>query len=285
MRKILLFVLAFALPGCGKFLDKFSRLDEGYTRVELVGDRGPGAALNGGMMVIFSRTSDEGGSAFGFTSAELASGRTVVVPNGSYKVMAYGSEEGTGKILQGQAKCGLGNGGAVVNLSGGGTTVSIQMSATNCGFGTNSVFSDEEYTTGGSNLDTLSIQFCSTQVHPSCDNNTGATYRVKFRLAGGQAPSKSTFYVSEADSLTSGCSPNPVSGIISSSFLAFVGSETLSPPAELLIYNDGTCSGPIVGRIPMNDGLRHYRNSATGSVIRISAPASSNTTYFYIKYP
>lgn len=284
MRKILLLVLAMALPGCGKFFDKFSRLDEGYTRVELVGDRGPGAALNGGVMVIFSRSPGDGGSAFGFTSAELAGGRTVVVPNGSYKVMAYGSEEGSGKILQGQAKCGLGNGGALVNLSGGGATVSIQMSAANCAFGTNSVFSDEEYTFGG-NLDTLSIQFCNTQVHPGCDNNTGATYRVRFRLVGGHAPSKGTFLPSESDSLTSGCSSAPTSGIIGSSFLAFVGSETLSPPAELLIYSDSTCSGAIVGRIPMNDGLRDYRNSATGSVIRISAPASSNTTYFYIKYP
>jgi hypothetical protein len=285
MRKIAFLALVLLFPGCGKFFDKFSRLDEGYTRVELVGDRNPGATLNGGVMVIFARSSDDGGSAFGFSSAELAGGRTVVVPNGSYKVLAYGAEEGTGKILQGQAKCGLGNGGALVNLSGGGTTVSIQMSAANCGFGTNSVFSDEEYTFGGSNLDTLSIQFCSTQVHPGCDNNVGATYRVKFRLSGGQAPAKHTFIPSEADSLTSGCSSAPTSGIISSSFLAFVGSETLSPPAELLIYNDGTCSGPIVGRIPMNDGLRDYRNSATGSVIRISAPASSNTTYLYIKYP
>src|SRR5690349_17313842 len=94
MRKISLLALALLFPGCGKFLDKFSRLDEGYTRVELVGDCSPGAALDGGVMIIFGRTgAGNGGSAFGFISAELAMGRSVVVPNGSYKVLAYAAQD------------------------------------------------------------------------------------------------------------------------------------------------------------------------------------------------
>lgn len=285
MRKILLLVLAFALPGCGKFLDKFSRLDEGYTRVELLGDRSPGAALDGGIMVIFGRSgSGNGGNAFGFSSAELANGRSVVVPNGSYKVYAYGAD--SGGILQGQAKCGLGNGGADVNLSGGSTTVSISLSAANCAFGTTSVFSDADYANiGGTNFDTLNFEFCSTVAYPGCDTVSASTYRVKFRLAGGYSPGSSSFYPSEADSITSACSPAPSSGTITSSFLAFVGADAVSPPAELLIYNDSTCSNGIVGRLALNDGLRHYRSVATGSTVYLYSPASSSTTTLRFKFP
>lgn len=286
MLKFVLLAVALTLTGCGKFLEKFSRLDEGYTRVELQGNRNAVATMNGGVMVIFARDgAEDGGSAFGFTSTELAMGRTVVVPNGSYKVYAFGAEHAT-NLLEGQAKCGLGNGGSVVSLSGGATTVSITMSAANCAFGTNSVFADPDYVnSGNTNFDTLNLDFCSTQAYPSCDTNASATYSVRFRLSGGHAPAKDVFYPSEADSITSGCSGPAAAGVKSTNFLAFVGSNEISPPAELLIYNDSTCSGAIVGRVPLNDGLRHYRNGVTGSTIYLDSAPSASTTTLRFKFP
>lgn len=290
MRKIAFIALAILLPGCGKFLDKFSRNEGGFTEVRIANDLGLSATMNGGLMIYFGREGDnQGGFARGFTSSELAQGKSIQLPNGNYKVWAFGSEEGTSKILQGQAKCGIGNGGAVFVLTGGSRTLDINVSAANCAFGTNSPFGDvNTANSGNTNFDTMNFQACSTTAYTTCDTNTGANFRVRLRLLAGEKPPNSApFVVNAQESLVTSCSSASASGIITSSYLAMSGGEELSPPIELQVYTDPTCSGAIAAKFVFEDGLRHYRlaNVSEGALFFMDSPASLNTSTLFFKYP
>lgn len=271
------------LGGCGKLADKFGRLDEGYTRVYFEGDRSPHAALSGGMMIYFaSPAANGGGKAFGFPTAEAVNDKSVIVPNGSYHVYALGIEGGA--PLSGQAKCGYGNGGAPVNLSGGATTIFITINTASCAFGTDTPFSTAAGADGSSDFDNLTFGLCSGPA-VGCSPASGS-YRLKYRLAGGQSFGNGGFIPSDADSLTSGCSNAIASGTITSSFKAFIGNAHFSPPVELQIYSDSTCtSGARVGTVTLYDGLHHYLNVASSSTVAVDSPASAGVTYLKFKFP
>jgi hypothetical protein len=282
-------LLALALTSCGKFLDKFSRQEGARTEVRLTGSNLSAGNMDGGMMIYLVRQGGEkmGGVAVGASNSDLMQGKSVLVPNGDYKVYAIGSDGTSGQLLVGLAKCGYGNSGALLHFTGGSATVAIQMSAANCAFGTNSYFGDANQTNlPGNSFDVLQFQACGTAAYLTCDDNTGATFRVKFRLLAGEKPAGDAPMIEAPQgSLTSGCSSASSGGIVTSDFLAFVGSEEFSPPAEALIYADGTCSGAIQARLRFEDGMRDYMNVANGALIYVDQPASSDLTIIRFKYP
>ncbi len=281
--KIFLFLISLFLAGCGK-LENFARLDDRFTRVYLDADPRL-VSMDGGLMIYFISTGDPNyGRVFGFPSKGDVVSKSVVVPNGSYRVFFLGTT-GANKI-EGQAKCGRGNGGNPVLLNGGSTTIGVDMTASACGFGTANEFGlVNSANSGNSNFDTMSFTFCTGTAYPSCNAATGANYRLKLRMLGGTKPGSGSFSANPAESLTSDCSPAMGSGTINSSFIGFTGGNLFSPPMEVLIYNDATCSAGVVGTVNLFDGLKSYLSVASGSNVFVDSPSTNNVTTLKFYFP
>ena len=130
-----LWLVTFSIlaAGCGRFKDKFGRIEEERTQVSLENDRGALSTLtlNGGILVYFEDKSDSN-KFFIFKLNNDSETRSVTVPNGVYKVYAVGFSGSNN--LEGNGYCSLGDGGADVSLSGAAKTVTLTFSQSNCSF-------------------------------------------------------------------------------------------------------------------------------------------------------
>ncbi len=279
----LYWILPLFLLACGK-LEKFARLDEGYTRVYFQQDPRL-AAMDGGLMVYFVSTADtDSGRAFGFPDKSAALAKSAVVPNGSYRVYFLGTT-GTNKF-EGQAKCGRGNGGNPISLSGGIVNVNVDLTATNCGFGTDNEFGKiNSANSANSNFDTIDFAFCTGSAYPTCNPATLANYRLRLNMLGGVKPGSGSFLPISGESIQSNCTGPTTSGSITSSLIAFTGGTIFSPPMEILIYSDANCSGGVVGKIDLQNGLKGYYNVASGSNVFVDSPSTSNVTSLKFYFP
>lgn len=267
---------------CGKLSEKFGRLeDEGYTRVYLQEAHNPLAAtLTGGLMVYFLKTHNpDDGYAYGFQSEDSAHTKQVLLPNGSYKVYAFGF---TGaNIGEGQSRCGFGDGGAVINLSGVSRTVTISMDTSNCNFGAAGPFSSAAGSDTPPYFDALNVTLCSNNPYPGCSAVTSGTYYVKFHLLGGQRPTNGSFIQNSSDTISSACSSVLSGGQVTTNTRIPIGGSVLSPPFSLTFYSDAGCTSPVTGSSTFTfpDGMSHYQNVASSSSIWVDVPATSTITY------
>ncbi len=287
MRITLAFVSCAALllfTGCGKFFDKFSRLDSGFTRVNLQSNGDPTATtLSGGFMIYFVRQDVQNtGKVFGFPSEVEANSRTVVLPNGLYRVYAFGFD-GSNK-LEGQARCGYGNQGTLVALNGSPASVDIALNMTSCGFGADSPFSFVDGA-NGSNFDQLLISFCNDNAVTCGSPNAMSGSGIQLRALAGDKMGSNAFGINGADSLTSICSPIS-SGTATTNIKLPLGGLMFSPPVQVLIFSSSTCAASSsVATLTFPDGLKSYLGVATGSSFFLSSPISSSYSTLKIQYP
>ncbi len=126
-------VCAISLSGCAKFLEKFSRQEEGYTQVTFgkpSGGTNPLVALSGQLMIYV--VSVDGGTTktFRFDSESSAnSGASVAIKNGSYRFYALGFSD---SAMQTDVRCGRANLGQSIQLAGGNATIAIDVSRADC---------------------------------------------------------------------------------------------------------------------------------------------------------
>jgi hypothetical protein len=155
MHKIILFLLALTLCGCG-MLDGYGRKDftTGYTTVRFnapdasamnLSDRltnfaDISAATMGGGILVYVISVDSKTLVTNFPLADEFDTREYVLPNGTYRVFAFGFTT-TELGYNGVVKCGLGNLGSDVSLTGNTQTISINLSNTNC--------SNDRFSSGG----------------------------------------------------------------------------------------------------------------------------------------
>jgi hypothetical protein len=290
MSLILLRALALLLflPACGKYLDRFSRV-EGTTIVSVQPAQSPGAAiLNGGLVVYFVRQTPEGqnantGQALGFTQEELSATKSLALPNGSYKIFGLGYLGANS--LGGAARCALGNNGGNFVLSGGDQLISLNFSAAACGFGGASFFSSAEGATGNSgNFDELRFNFCDSLVSSgTCTPNaSNTTNGIRFSLLAGRK-TESSFIVDEASTINSACFA-PVAGTVSGSPAIPIGAETFSLPVRITIYTDNSCN-TVAASYVFDGGLAELLNPANGASFYSIIPASEPYSFVKIKFP
>lgn len=239
-------------------------------------------ALTGGMMVYFiNENNTTSGRAFGFSSDSAVSGRVVTLPNGSYRVYAYGWDGG--QPLQGQTRCGRGDQGAVINLSGVTTTVSLDMSMANCLFGTENDFGLQYQANDPSpldNFDEMSVQLCTGDPFSSCNVATSGSYYMKLEMLGGSKFGDGAFSEDSSYTLSSGCAASGT-GTIVTAYRPPVGTTRFSPPMRLSFYPDATCSSAS-GTYTYLDGIKQYRTGASGTNQYLDLQSSSSSFYFRV---
>lgn len=281
-------LLAPLLTGCGKFTDKFSRINGDVTRVyfDSRNDQMHNAAvLNGGLMIYFMDASNhDAGKAFGFSSEDLVNSKSVLLANGQYKVYAYGWS-GSNK-LEGQVRCGYGDGGNVITLSGAATTVSISLNQGNCAFGSASPFGTASggNASSATNFKLLTTRFCSGEAYPNCSDSSSGTFWMKAELlAGYGSGGVNDFTETPEFNVASGCSSASSSNaFLSSSFvIPLGGSNYFSPPVRLSFYPDSSCTSAS-GTYLFNDGLSKFLSVSSGSSYYLDMVSSSNS-YFILQ--
>lgn len=278
-------VLLFpALMSCGKFTDKFSRINGDVTRVHFSSrnDQMHGAAvLNGGLMIYFvDQSNADKGKVFGFASEDLVNSKSVLLPNSQYKVYAYGWAGAS--VLEGQVRCGYGDGGATITLSGASTTISITLNATNCDFGNSSAFgpANGANAASGTNFKVLKTQFCTGAAYPSCSAATGSDFYLRVELLAGSKDGQSSFSEVPDFNLNSACSTaTGTSSYLLSNFVIPVGnSGYFSPPLRLKFYGDSGCTA-ISGTYQFSNGLHSLQSVSSGASYYLDMISASSTYY------
>jgi len=280
MQRIALFAALLLIPflaACGKFTDKFSRINGSFTRVHFSGreDSLHQATVDGGVAIYFISTVDAShGRAFAFSNKEAINTKSVVLPNGQYKVFAYGWD-GPTYPFDGNSRCGKGDNGAIITLSGASTTVAINLDPGNCQFGTTNEFAFAEHANAGStNFDTLSFMLCGGVASPGCTSASGTSWYLKAELLGG-AKEGGSFTESPAFSLST-CTTASSSAYITTSFKIPVGGTLFSPPVRFSVYTTPGCTGAATGIYSFPRGLAEFMNAASGSSYFLVAPASAS---------
>lgn len=283
MQRIAIFGALLLVPflvACGKFADKFSRINGDYTRVHF-SDRGrnaleEAATVDGGVMIYFiSTASSDVGHGFGFTTKEIASNASVVLPNGQYMVYAYGWDGPSG--FSGQSRCGKGAGGSVITLSGASTTITLNLDPNNCGFNTANDFGVAyQGTTSSNDFDAMDIAFCAGATYPSCTSSSSGTWYMKAELLGGIKQGAGSFTEVSPNTL-SVCSTASGSGSIVSGLKLPIGGNAFSPPLRLSFFNNASCTGTASGTYLFADGIKQYLSVASGASYYVDIASSSNT--------
>lgn len=286
----LLFLCLF-LAGCGSYLDRFSRQEEGQTQVT-VGDASPqSATLLGGVMLYFVRLQPDGsngdfGRAVGMSTEDLAAGKIVSLPNGTYKT--YGLGFLGPNPLGGAVMCAFGNLGNPLSLFGSNVTVNFTFSYANCSFDAASVFANLNNATSTltNRFDDLKIHFCdSTYNGTNCTPNaTNTTNGVKIRLLAGLKYTGETFDIFDGESFISNCSGSPAAGSATVGTSIPIGTSTFSPPIEIIIYNDSSCTS-IVKRRVLHGGPEKFLTPPIGSDVLTSTPTSLDWSEVFVTFP
>ncbi len=291
MRKLLpilmFMVLVAVVAACGRLNEKFGRAETGFTQVTLQRNGGPEpfGLLNGGLMVWFVEANNPTngyGRSFGFPTEDLANGAVVTMPNGAYKVYAVGWQGGS--PLSGQARCGVGNSGGILELRGSPSSVGITLNMGNCNFGGSGPFGHPNAADSGvTNFDFWTINLCTGNPYSACTPSTPTNGGFRLRVLGGEKFGAGTFAKVGMDTLSSNCHSFS-SGTISLSANPVVGYIGLSVPLEIAVYSDSSCStAPVERSFP--GGLASYINSgssATNAPYVDMTAASSSTTYINI---
>lgn len=238
--------------------------------------------MPGGFMIFFvNETNAQVGRAFGFPDADTASTKSVVVPNGPYRVYAYAWDGAS--PFQGQVRCGRGDLGAVVFLTGAPATVTIDMSMPTCNFDNEGDFglANQGLYPTPNNFDTMSLALCDGSAYPSCTAATAGTWYVKVEAMGGAKPSPGSFFEMPEFTLTSGCSAASGTSSIATVFRFPLGGTHFSPPARVRVFDNATCSGTASGTYTYPNGLKELRSQVSGANSYLDVPSASNI--FYLK--
>lgn len=263
------------LAACGKFADKFSRINGSFTRVHFSGreDSLEQATVDGGIAIYFINAADNNqGRTFVFSSKEAINSKSVVLPNGQYKVFAFGWD-GPSYPFTGSSRCGKGDNGSLITLSGASTTVAIGLDPGNCSYGSSTEFAFAEHT-NTSTFDTLNFVLCNGAASIGCSQASGSSWFLKTELLGG---SKDGANFTESSGYTlSTCTVASSSANIVTSYKIPVGGSLFSPPVRFSVYSSAGCSGVASGTYSFPEGLKQYMGAASGSSYFLYTPASGS---------
>lgn len=287
MRTRLILSLVFFVPalvGCGKFADKFSRINGDVTRVYFSSrnDELHGAAvLNGGLMIYFKENTNDSGKVFGFSNEDLVNSKSVLLPNGVYKVYAFGWSGSN--PLEGQVRCGYGDGGSDLTLSGASRTVNITLNQSNCAFGSAGPFgvANGGNAASATNFKVLKTQFCTGAAYPSCTAASADGYYLKAELLAGYGANGANSFVEAPDfNITSACSTSSSTSsfLLSSFVIPMSPSGYISPPVRLRFYSDSTCS-TLAGTYQFNDGFEKFLSVSSGASYFVDMISASSSYY------
>jgi hypothetical protein len=188
-------ILGIFLVGCGNFLEKFSRSEEGSTQV-IFSTANPAAALPGGLMIYIIADPSGLKRAVKFDNKELANGSSsIFLNNGQYRFYAVGFE-GTGMLSA--AKCAQAGSGNALSLFGGVQRITLNLTAADCAV---SFFSngDANATNGSTGFKYADVVSCQSGTNHTAYTNTTTcgtpkgdishTRSFKIRLHGYQTTS------------------------------------------------------------------------------------------------
>ena len=139
-RLLPLMLLAISLSGCGKFFEKFSRLEEGHTVLTIgpVNDPAERSAIlvRGAMIYIIREDATYTTTMALSDELQLANKQSIALPNGRYTFLALGWDGASEmEVSANGLRCEIMNGEF---LTGGSRTVQLIMSNTKCGIGNSS---------------------------------------------------------------------------------------------------------------------------------------------------
>lgn len=213
---LLFFVLV--LSSCGKFQDKFSRIQNDRTNLEIntAGDKG---ALGTMAQELWGRSIVVvvGQDGLAYSRSVIVSDKTeplsLNLPNGNYKAYAVGWDgDFSGACpnpancypVQGQAYCSSPN-GIPLSLTGGNSSVTITLSTAGCDFTAATVFTGGQAAT--TTIKPTNVKVCATaSALPAC-TAPGAAHDVQMELLeyekiGGNLT------IFEDKTLSHGCAPS-----------------------------------------------------------------------------
>lgn len=281
MQRIAIVGLIFLLPlltACGKFAEKFSRINGSYTAVHFDHRQNQilPATVDGGIMIYFIDQVDSSrGFSFGFSSNESVNTKPVLLPNGQYRVYAYGWDGAS--TLAGQTRCGKGSNGDLITLAGSSTTISLNLDPGNCQFGTANDFGVlYQGAVSDTNYDVMDVAFCTGAAYPSCSAASGGTFYVMAELLGGKknATNSQTEFT---DFTISACSAVSGTSSVATGIRLPIGGSSFSPPVRIKVFTNSVCSGTASGTYSFPDGIKGYLSVSSGSSYYVDVPVSSNS--------
>jgi|GEM_PF-3944839 len=251
------------LSGCG-MLDRFGRDPqlEGQTRIRIsqTQDEGPAASfvpvLGGGLMIILDGVS---GPSLGLTVPDEAD-RTFLVPNGTYRIFAF-SYTTPGFGDGGLMKCGKGDSGADILLTGGTRTVQIELRDTTC-----TDFLSSSYSSAAEPKP-LRLMTCAPTAFPSPGGPSACSSTGQGSAGSARVIIPNFFRANGNVTLNTprmgdaGCMPF-TSGTVLTNYKIPVGLPTQSPVFPVLIetFAGASCAGSPLGRYVFEKGILDAAN-------------------------
>ena len=279
---LVLFVLV-GIWGCG-MLDNYGRREgapEGYTQVNFSTPRSPVnlmdidgrglvqamSGLPGGVMIYAMGTAANSFATNFFLSDELTRPpNPFQLPNGNYKFYAFGF----GNLSLGSVKCGLGEGGGDIALTGGSKTINITLSTAGCSAGSPSPFAAAASFDGGQ-LKPLQVYSCfpnanfDTQ-HPdygcsgngNSDNGSINVESVQFFLSVFIRDPDGSLRMTPPDITRSAFCMNVDSSSGADTGFRFptgTNASVLPIPGFLKAFDADSCGGNLIGGYEFKSGL------------------------------
>ncbi len=177
LKFVLYTVLVFLLFSCGKWQEKFGRISSESTVVNFQREETlSSATLVGHMMIYLVRT--DGTYSRSLHLIDEQQSRSVVVPNGAYRIYAVGWQGSN--PLSGTSSCATANGGAPLLLTGNAITVALNLTTLNCGYATTTAFADAAHAT--SDMRMQELYFCTNSSPASGGCTSASSYSGGVRM-------------------------------------------------------------------------------------------------------
>lgn len=286
--KVSLILLAL-LSGCGNFQEKFSRLSNDRTTLQIQtsgGASGDGDSIGPFAKELWGRSyiAIVGQNGLNYSRGLVVPDKTQLMslslPNGQYKLYAVGWDGDFGGPcanpnncypVEGQAYCSDPN-GIVLNLSGGSISITINLAAASCNFTSPTIFTGGQAAT--TTIKPTSVRVCaSSDTLPSC-TAPGASHDVQMELLEYEKAGDE-IKINETNSLSHGCAPsvnntgsntskNPPIGFpfISRFRLYPSGSSCNSVPSKTYLFRSGLVN---YGSSPGTSGVYYDYSNASSS--------------------
>lgn len=185
--------LLICCVGCGRLAEKFGRENKGTTKVNFSAKQSSLAAnsiLPGKIMIYMLGINGNPYSTTLALNDENDSNTSLSLPNGTYSVYAFGWAGPN--TAEGNPRCGFGDNGNPIVLSGGAKTISLELTAANCAYNADSAFSEAQFSDASLGFRYLYTKICTGGVAYTTSNcnspspaYNGGNY-AKYSLVGYQ---------------------------------------------------------------------------------------------------
>jgi len=258
---------------CGKFQEKFGRLNSGETTVTVAPRSGEGIQpyaqeMFGKIMLYFVGVNGHQHTE-SMNLHDRYDTKDFNLPNGSYRVFAIGWDgDNSGpcaapspcSTFQGQARC-TPSAGVPVQLSGGSLTIPLNFAAANCDFTIPSVYSPGQ--AGDTNFRGLDVKTCSSGTGSGC--SVGGTQDVAMEvLVYKKTPAGLVIDESQTEKI--GCAQTTGGILLTAKNFPPGNANSAYRPFiyRLQVHTGagGTCSSAVSKTFLFGNGLHDYPSSS-----------------------